>query len=152
MALHKVFVYGTLKTGEPNHHVFANNVDGCYKLLCKAVTSQKYPLILGTKFNIPFLLQKPGTGYNVKGELYEVDDKVLAVLDELEDHPNFYIREQSDVISSADSSVHKAWIYFIKNFQKHLLENEMMDCYSNNGSLPKYVESEEATLDDLNCF
>lgn len=60
MALHKVFVYGTLKTGEPNHHVFGSGVNGYFKLLCDAATSEKYPLILGTKYNIPFLLHQPG--------------------------------------------------------------------------------------------
>ncbi|XP_045481657.1 putative gamma-glutamylcyclotransferase CG2811 isoform X2 [Harmonia axyridis] len=148
---HKVFVYGTLKTGEPNHHVFKGNMEGRYKLLCDAATVEKYPLIIGTKYNIPFLLQEPGTGHNVKGELYEVDDKVLTVLDELEDHPNFYVREEVDVISSKDSNIHKAWIYFIKNFQRRLLNNIMLECYTNNGQSPKYVESEEATLDDLHC-
>lgn len=28
-----------------------------------------------------------------EGEVYEVDEKMLLKLDELEDHPNFYIRE-----------------------------------------------------------
>ncbi|KAL3288470.1 hypothetical protein HHI36_002915 [Cryptolaemus montrouzieri] len=148
MAFHKVFVYGTLKTGEPNYHTFSQNL-GHYKLIGDAITSVKYPLIIGTKYNIPFLLHEPGTGHNVRGEMYEVDNKMLAVLDELEDHPNFYIREENDVILMRDSTAHKAWIYFIKNFKKQLLDNEMLKCYTNNGTFPKYVESEEATIDDL---
>lgn len=57
--LFNVFVYGTLKTGEPNHHWF-NKGGGQYKLLCQAQTVEKYPLIIATEYNIPFLLYSPG--------------------------------------------------------------------------------------------
>lgn len=58
--LHKVFVYGTLKQGEPNHGWFSKHENGYYKFLCNAKTVEKYPLIIGTKYNIPFLLYSPG--------------------------------------------------------------------------------------------
>jgi len=61
MGLYKVFVYGTLKTGEPNYHWF-NGENGEFKFLCKATTVEKYPLIIGTKYNIPFMLYSPGNG------------------------------------------------------------------------------------------
>ncbi|KAK9883622.1 hypothetical protein WA026_001795 [Henosepilachna vigintioctopunctata] len=139
MTLHKVFVYGTLKSGEPNHQKLIEDTGSYRKLICLAKTSTKYPLIIASQYNIPFMLYEPGMGNNVEGELYEVDDKVLKALDELEDHPNFYIREQNEVISLEDSTVHTAWIYFIKSFRKELLEKQMLKNYSNNGSFPKYV-------------
>lgn len=58
--LHKVFVYGTLKRGEPNHYWFSKEEEGYYKFLYEAKTTDKYPLIIGTKYNIPFLLFSPG--------------------------------------------------------------------------------------------
>lgn len=58
--LHKVFVYGTLKRGEPNHGWFSKHENGYHKFLCNAKTVEKYPLIIGTKYNIPFLLYSPG--------------------------------------------------------------------------------------------
>ena len=60
--LHRVFVYGTLKRGEPNHRVIQSNPDGYAKFLGLGKTVKKYPLVIATKYNIPFLLKKPGTG------------------------------------------------------------------------------------------
>jgi gamma-glutamylaminecyclotransferase len=91
--LRKVFVYGTLKKGEPNHHWLSQTANGYSKFLCRASTMQKMPLVVATRYNIPFLLNKPGVGNYVTGEVYEVDDQMLAKLDELEDYPNFYDRE-----------------------------------------------------------
>ncbi|CAI2349549.1 unnamed protein product [Caenorhabditis sp. 36 PRJEB53466] len=56
-----VFVYGTLKTGEPNHKVLSET-DGEYRFISSGSTAQRFPLVVGTKFNIPFLLDEPGKG------------------------------------------------------------------------------------------
>lgn len=60
LAKHTVFVYGTLKQGEPNHNWFSKHEGAYYKFICNAQTEEKYPLIIGTKYNIPFLLYSPG--------------------------------------------------------------------------------------------
>lgn len=59
---HKVFVYGSLKKGEPNHHWFFKD-GGLAKYVCDAKMVEKYPLVIATKFNIPFLLKHPGSYY-----------------------------------------------------------------------------------------
>ena len=54
-----IFVYGTLKTGEPNHYWFeeASANDGARVDLAGAgITLEKLPLIVATEFNIPMLL------------------------------------------------------------------------------------------------
>ncbi|XP_018571032.1 putative gamma-glutamylcyclotransferase CG2811 isoform X2 [Anoplophora glabripennis] len=149
--LHKVFVYGTLKRGEPNHQWFSMDQEGHYKYLYDAKTVEKFPLIIGTKYNIPFILYSPGNGNHVQGEVYQIDNKVLAKLDTLEDHPNYYIRDLYDVESLNETREKtKAWIYVIKNFKKDLLNQPFYESYSNSGSHGKrYMESEDSSLDDL---
>ncbi|CAB3402087.1 unnamed protein product [Caenorhabditis bovis] len=56
-----VFVYGTLKREEPNHKVLVDT-PGYQKFISSGSTCCQYPLVIGTKFNIPFLLNKPGEG------------------------------------------------------------------------------------------
>ncbi|XP_063908247.1 putative gamma-glutamylcyclotransferase CG2811 isoform X2 [Zophobas morio] len=150
--LHKVFVYGTLKRGEPNHGWFSKDAGGYFKFMGEAKTVEKYPLIIGTKYNIPFLLYSPGEGTNVKGELYEVNDKVFANLDILEDHPNYYIREEREVQCLEDNKKVTTWIYFIKNFKSELLKQTTFESYSSEGPHGlKYVSSEDSTLEDLDA-
>lgn len=60
LAKHTVFVYGTLKQGEPNHDWFTKRKGAYCKFICTAKTKDKYPLVIGTKYNIPFLLYSPG--------------------------------------------------------------------------------------------
>lgn len=43
------------------------------------------------------MLNKPGMGYYVTGEIYEVDDKMLKSLDNLEDCEDIYVREKRDM-------------------------------------------------------
>ncbi len=57
-----VFVYGTLKKGEPNHHWLTNQDHGSAKFVGAGTTKELYPLVIASKYNIPFLLDKPGTG------------------------------------------------------------------------------------------
>lgn len=67
---HKVFVYGTLKRNEPNNYWLSRPENGVGKFIAEGVTKTKYPLIIATKYNIPFLLYSPRRGHNVKGILY----------------------------------------------------------------------------------
>lgn len=60
--LHRVFVYGTLKRGEPNHGIIKDVANGYAKFLGVGKTTTSYPLVIATKYNIPFLLKKPNVG------------------------------------------------------------------------------------------
>lgn len=60
--LQRVFVYGTLKRGEPNYSLIANKENGYAKFIGLGKTILKYPLIVTTRYNVPFVLKKPGTG------------------------------------------------------------------------------------------
>ncbi|TNN56458.1 Gamma-glutamylaminecyclotransferase [Liparis tanakae] len=88
----RVFVYGTLKKGQPNFYRMVDAANGKAELLASACTTQRYPLVIAGEHNIPFLLDLPGQGYRVHGEIYEVDDKMLRFLDDFEDVPAMYQR------------------------------------------------------------
>lgn len=79
----RVFVYGTLLAGEPNHRLLARA-----RLVAEGRTPPEYELRdLGA---FPGLV---GDGaHAVEGEVYEVDPETLAALDRLEGHPGFYRR------------------------------------------------------------
>lgn len=96
MSLEKflVFVYGTLKSNQPNHYWLTNPNNGLSCSVTPGKTNAKYPLLIATRYNIPYLVHLPGTGHEVNGEIYEIDQHMLIKLDELEGHPNYYLRQE----------------------------------------------------------
>jgi len=81
----RVFVYGTLLAGEPNHRLLADA-----RLVGSARTMPRFALAsLGF---CPALVD--GGASVVAGEVYEVDAPTLARLDVLEGHPRFYRRRR----------------------------------------------------------
>ena len=81
--MHRVFVYGTLLAGEPNHDLLAGA-----RCLGPARTAPAFDLYSFGPY--PGLVREGGTA--VAGELYEVDDATLARLDVLEGYPDLYDR------------------------------------------------------------
>ena len=59
-ALHKVFVYGTLKTGQPNNYLLKG--PGVARLVGAAKLAQRYPLVVAPSYGNPCLLAKEGDG------------------------------------------------------------------------------------------
>ena len=51
-----IFVYGTLKRGEPNHHWLANTAHGFQEFLGAARTQKRFPLVIASRYNVPYLL------------------------------------------------------------------------------------------------
>jgi len=91
---HLVFVFGTLKEGFPN---FATNrgvrMAGSFK------TCAAYPLYLVGERHVPWLVNSPGAGVRVSGEVFRADDVALAAMDRLEgvSRPDGYRREVLEV-------------------------------------------------------
>lgn len=75
-----VFIYGTLKRGFPFHE---QGLVGA-RMLGEVETVHPYPLYVAGPFFGPMMLDKAGEGLRVRGELYEVEDDWLPVLDALE--------------------------------------------------------------------
>lgn len=92
-----VFVYGTLKTNQPNHYLLEDSEKGSAKLICHGKTSESYPLIIATRYNSPFVLKAPGIGHQINGEIYSIDEQMLQTLDKLENHPNLFERQEAQI-------------------------------------------------------
>lgn len=98
--LHKVFVYGTLKRGGRLHHNLSPNKHKNSRFVCEDTVSncdlymiQWYPGV------------DDGDGI-VGGEVYEIDEPMLARMDELEDEGILYRRTLKTTQSG-----HDVWIY-----------------------------------------
>lgn len=79
----EVFVYGSLLSGETNHHVMRGAV------LVRATST----VAAFTLFDLgPYPALLGGGATAVEGELYGVDARLLARLDRFEDHPRLYRR------------------------------------------------------------
>lgn len=79
-----VFVYGTLKQGFSNHILMEDLMtagDAAFVGPCR--TLHRLPLVCGP-YRVPFLLNLPGRGQRVAGELYAVSAEGIARMDELE--------------------------------------------------------------------
>ncbi|GMT17954.1 hypothetical protein PFISCL1PPCAC_9251, partial [Pristionchus fissidentatus] len=136
MALHYVFVYGTLKSSESNHAVLTGS-EGKQRFLGLAETVSAFPLVVGTHLNIPFLLYQRDAGLKVEGEIYEVDDAKLAVLDKLEKHPVFYQRKLEKVVIMHCNEVVEAWVYAIPKWADDFIEKKSsgpIAIYRNGGA------------------
>ncbi|KAL1021688.1 hypothetical protein UPYG_G00016650 [Umbra pygmaea] len=88
-----IFVYGTLKKGQPNHfRMLPDQANGKAEFCGYARTIERYPLVIAGKYNIPALLNRPGEGERVQGEVYKVDNAMLTFLDAFEGCPTMYQR------------------------------------------------------------
>jgi len=90
-----LFIYGTLKRGQPLHF---NLIEG--KFIGNGTTLHPYPLLLAPAGWYPYLLNQPGKGKRVKGELYWVPNHLLEKLDEIEEVPFYYYRDRIKVVSN----------------------------------------------------
>ncbi|XP_030374751.1 putative gamma-glutamylcyclotransferase CG2811 isoform X2 [Scaptodrosophila lebanonensis] len=144
----KVFVYGTLKQGEPNHHWISSPKNGLARFVNNGTTSVKFPLVIGTRYNIPFLLNKPGEGHNVQGEIYEIDEQMLGNLDILEDYPRYYDREIQAIITDQNDTV-ECWLYLIRNYPEKLLSKPHLNSYHNTPKQPYSESYADSTAADL---
>ena len=76
---HLLFVYGTLKEGFPNF-----GVNGGVRVGRDARTRDRLPLYLVGERRVPWLLQQPGVGFQVVGQVFAVDGSALEAMDRLE--------------------------------------------------------------------
>lgn len=143
---HAVFFYGTLKRGFYNYEaVVAPCGDGAvFQQLAR--TAQRYPLFVD-HYKVPYLVDRPGDGHPISGELFSVDDAALAALDELEGvAAGRYTRRKIEVEllppagaddgAAADSAggggggSSDAWLYCIKTVPELEKRGALLPVYS----------------------
>lgn len=113
--LHKMFVYGTLRSGYGNHSVMPSNS----KFIGNGKTVEMFRL---TASGIPFV-SKSEALHRVTGEVYEVTESAMTgPLDRLEGHPGFYTRELTP-IELEDGTTEDAWLYFCESKGNTLIES-----------------------------
>lgn len=79
-----IFTYGTLKRCFPNHAVMENLIQSGNVTFCGEYTTvDAYPLVRGPH-GIPYLINLPGSGVRIRGELYAVTGSGIVPMDDLE--------------------------------------------------------------------
>jgi gamma-glutamylaminecyclotransferase len=104
----RVFVFGTLKEGFPNFHINrGRRLPGVF------TTSCAYPLYLVGERRSPWMLDQAGSGLNVRGEVFEVDDAALAQMDVLErvGEPDGYRRVRIEVSGATGREPAHVFVY-----------------------------------------
>jgi gamma-glutamylaminecyclotransferase len=131
---HWIFVYGTLKRGWPNHALLRHALyEGGF------ITIERFPLVIGGPHFTPFLLNRPGAGKNVRGEVYRVDDEELAMLDVLENVGANYHRERTLVHHLHDVDyVVEVFVYLKCNYTEDMLQQECLEEYTDTRYVPRH--------------
>jgi len=95
-----IFIYGTLKKWFHNHDDYLSAA----RFLGQYQTVAAYPLVVNGARCVPCLVDRPGEGFQVSGELYEVDAALLKRLDALEavGQPGGYRRRTIQVVPADD--------------------------------------------------
>nr|ACO08961.1 UPF0131 protein CG2811 [Osmerus mordax] len=148
-----IFVYGTLKKGQPNYFRMLDKSNGAAEFVANAHTLERYPLVIAGEHNIPFLLNIPGEGQRVKGEVYNVDPQMLEFLDRFEGCPTMYQRtpvklEVDEWVGQGEKSLSggstiEAFVYSTTAYQPDWPKKpnyESFDAYGDHGLV--YVDRE----------
>ncbi len=137
--MHRVFVYGTLKRDFPNHDAWMKD----YPCIGRFMTCAAFPLVVGGKWFSPYLIAEPGVGVPVFGEVFELDDRGLEVLDAIEgtDVPNGYRRigiavEDAGGVSGGGGAPFDAWTYVKDRAAIEGIHSEPLEEYTLD---PRYV-------------
>lgn len=137
---HRVFVYGTLKEGFPNFRVNRGaRVPGEF------VTVVAFPMYVIGRCAVPWLVDRPGEGHVVRGQVFEVDDATLAAMDELEmvSVPGWYARRPVRVrpAGASDGSAVDAFVYFGS-------ADRLADVVVHRGPIAEYTLADAADYTD----
>lgn len=128
-----VFVYGTLKEGFPNFpYNPGRRVAGTYR------TRQPFPFYvvqLSDEDRAPWLMNNPGQGIQVSGQVFEVDAATLQAMDVFEEVglPTGYVRVELELepVDQAGAML-RAHVYMKE-------EHQMVECLVIEGPFAEYT-------------
>jgi gamma-glutamylcyclotransferase (GGCT)/AIG2-like uncharacterized protein YtfP len=103
MSTSYLYVYGSLKRGQPAHHRLADQ-----ELIQPARTLPRYRLY--DRGPYPYLVHDPEHGVAVHGEIWKVDAATLAHLDQYEGVPTEYLRQEI----ALEDFPEPVWAYFYR--------------------------------------
>ncbi len=109
----QIFVYGTLKKGYTNHHLLDKSI-----FIGEAASTKRY-ILQGRKRPYPlatpyeYVKEKVPLKYSgfLIGEIYQANETILYLLDKLEEHPIYYVREIGTFKLFENGKIIKAFIY-----------------------------------------
>lgn len=104
--MNKLFVYGTLMEG-----YLANMMLETSTFIASGITEQ--PFIMKTNGVFPMVTETGNDGRyagNVMGEVYEVNDDVLKIIDEYENVPTLFTRKEVTISTCKNESI-TGWMY-----------------------------------------
>ncbi len=128
-----IFVYGTLKEGFPNFPFNpGKRVEGSFR------TRQPFPFYvvqLTDEDRAPWLMNRPGQGVQVVGQVFEVDAPTLQSMDDFEEvgQPTGYVRVEVELEAvHLDGEVVHAHVYMKE-------EHQMVECLAVEGPFAEYT-------------
>mmetsp|Transcript_8771 Transcript_8771/g.30608 ORF Transcript_8771/g.30608 Transcript_8771/m.30608 type:complete len:156 (+) Transcript_8771:221-688(+) len=129
---HRVFVYGTLKRGHYNHPTLATF--GA-RMVGPGRSVEARPMVVHPQWGFPFVLDSPrfrGEGLRLAGEVWEVDDRGMEALDELEGVAvGLYRRAGVEVeLEGGGGTVEAEWYVEGGSLEDKLAGLPMMDEYT----------------------
>ncbi len=99
----KLFVYGSLRKGMSHHHYLKDQ-----KFIGRARSALKFAVKMltfeGIEGEYP-IAQESGDGRPLDGEIYEINDDILQMLDEYEEYPELYDRRAFDFITDEGTTI-----------------------------------------------
>jgi len=106
--MHPVFVFGTLKEGYPN-----SSTNRGSRVSGEFLTKNRYPLYLVGERYSPWLVFSKGDGFQVRGQVFMVDEETLGGMDRLEriHQADGYRRVQIPVFSESTNEEMQVFVY-----------------------------------------
>ena len=106
--MYPVFVFGTLKQGFPN-----SNTNRGARVAGDFFTKNRYPLYLVGERHSPWLVLSEGEGFQVRGQVFTVDEATLGDMDRLErtHEVDGYRRVQVPVFSESTYEEIQVFVY-----------------------------------------